>query len=173
MGRLAGSLHDQITGTFCPSLSAPFPSIYAHSVIFFTSRPPHSTMSKKFKSQASSSRAAASTFGAFGGFSGAFSSQGREPSALTYVAEPPDLSRLSEAQLGIAFKNFLKKDEVTRTRALDDLRDHVAGVESRGGTLDDGFLEAWVGLYPHHAPQNNKLIMVRDTTRLKSTRAHP
>ncbi|OOG00697.1 hypothetical protein ASPCADRAFT_37833 [Aspergillus carbonarius ITEM 5010] len=105
-------------------------------------------MSKKFKSQASSSRAAASTFGAFGGFSGAFSSQGREPSALTYVAEPPDLSRLSEAQLGIAFKNFLKKDEVTRTRALDDLRDHVAGVESRGGTLDDGFLEAWIKIYP-------------------------
>ncbi|RAK97481.1 ubiquitin-protein ligase RKR1 [Aspergillus ibericus CBS 121593] len=105
-------------------------------------------MSKKFKSQASSSRAAASTFGALGGFSSAFSSQGREPSSLTYVAEPPDLSRISEAQLGIAFKNFLKKDEVTRTRALDDLRDHVSGVENRGGTLDDGFLEAWIKIYP-------------------------
>ncbi|GKZ19947.1 hypothetical protein AbraCBS73388_005061 [Aspergillus brasiliensis] len=103
-------------------------------------------MSKKFKSQASSSRAAASTFGGFGGFSGTFSSQGKEPSSLTYVAEPPDLSRISEAQLAIAFKNFLKKDEVTRTRALDDLREHVASVESRSGTLDDGFLEAWSAL---------------------------
>lgn len=103
--------------------------------------------SKKYKSQASSSRAAASTFGSFGGFSSAFSSQGREPSSLTYVTEPPDLSRISEAQLTIAFKNFLKKDEVTRTKALDDLRDHVLAVESRNGTLDDGFLEAWVGLH--------------------------
>lgn len=101
-------------------------------------------MSKKFKSQASSSRAAAGAFGTFGGFSGAFSTQGREPSSLTFVAEPPDLSRISEPQLAIAFKNFLKKDEITRTRALDELKDFIAGVESSGGTLDDGFLEAWV-----------------------------
>ncbi|QMW42979.1 hypothetical protein AFCA_007199 [Aspergillus flavus] len=104
-------------------------------------------MSKKFKSQASSSRAA-STFGSFGGFSSSFSGLGREPSSLTYVAEPPDLSQIYEAQLAIAFKNFLKKDEVTRTKALDDLRDHVSTVESRNGTLDDGFLEAWVKIYP-------------------------
>ncbi|PYH99722.1 hypothetical protein BO71DRAFT_479401 [Aspergillus ellipticus CBS 707.79] len=105
-------------------------------------------MSKKFKSQASSSRAAAGAFGSFGGFSTGFSGQGKEPSALTYVAEPPDLSRISEAQLAIAFKNFLKKDDVTRTKALDDLRDHVSGVESRNETLDDGFLEAWIKIYP-------------------------
>lgn len=104
-------------------------------------------MSKKFKSQASSSRAAASTFGSFGGFSSAFSGAGREPSSLTYVAEPPDLSRISEPQLAIAFKNFLKKDEVTRTKSLDDLKDYISAVEGRGGTLDDGFLEAWVCLH--------------------------
>ncbi|KAE8354998.1 hypothetical protein BDV28DRAFT_129930 [Aspergillus coremiiformis] len=105
-------------------------------------------MSKKFKSQASSSRAAANTFGSFGGFSSSFSGHGREPSSLTYVAEPPDLSRIFEAQLAIAFKNFLKKDEVTRTKALDDLKDHVSTVESGRGTLDDGFLEAWIKIYP-------------------------
>lgn len=101
-------------------------------------------MSKKVKSQASSSRAAASTFGSFGGFSSTFSSQGREPSSLTYVTEPPDLSQISEPQLVIAFKNFLKKDEVTRSKSLDDMRDYVSGVEAHKGTLDDGFLEAWV-----------------------------
>ncbi|KAF7587779.1 hypothetical protein BBP40_006714 [Aspergillus hancockii] len=105
-------------------------------------------MSKKFKSQASSSRAAASTFGSFGGFSSSFSSHGREASSLTYVAEPPDLSQIFEAQLAIAFKNFLKKDEVTRTKALDDLKDYVSTVESRSGTLDDGFLEAWIKIFP-------------------------
>lgn len=101
-------------------------------------------MSKKFKSQASSSRAAAGAFGSFGGFSSAFSSEGKDPSSLTYVAEPPDLSRISEPQLVIAYKNFLKKDEVTRTKALEDLKSHISTVGSRGGTLDDGFLEAWV-----------------------------
>ena len=104
-------------------------------------------MSKKIKSQASSSRAAASTFGSFGGFSSAFSSQGREPSSLTYVTEPPDLSQISEPQLAIAFKNFLKKDEVTRSKSLDDLKDYVSDVEVRKGALDDGFLEAWVRLH--------------------------
>ena len=104
-------------------------------------------MSKKVKSQASSSRAAASTFGSFGGFSSVSSSQVREPSSLTYVTEPPDLSQISEPQLAIAFKNFLKKDEVTRSKSLDDLKDYVSGVEARAGTLDDGFLEAWVRLY--------------------------
>ena len=66
---------------------------------------------------------------------------------MTYVAEPPDLSQVSEPQLVIAFKNFLKKDEVTRTKSLDDLKDYISTVEARGGTLDDGFLEAWVCLH--------------------------
>ncbi|KAL2869352.1 ubiquitin-protein ligase RKR1 [Aspergillus lucknowensis] len=105
-------------------------------------------MSKKFKSQASSSRAAASTFGGFGGFSSSAASRRREVSSLTYVAEPPDLSRISEPQLAIALKNFSKKDEVTRTKALDDLRSYVSDVEKSDGTLDDGFLEAWIRIYP-------------------------
>jgi hypothetical protein len=115
-------------------------------------------MSKRFKSQASSSRAAASAFGSFGGFSSSFSGHGREPSSLTYVAEPPDLSQVFEAQLTIAFKNFLKKDEVTRTKALDDLKDYVSTVESRSETLDDGFLEAWVCLHLHYMEWDHMLI---------------
>lgn len=105
-------------------------------------------MSKKFRSQASSSRAAAGGFGAFsssfGGFSTGFSSQGDGPSSLTYIAEPPDLSRISEPQLAIAFKNLLKKDDTTRTKALEDLREYISTVENKKGTVDDGFLEAWV-----------------------------
>ena len=101
-------------------------------------------MSKKFKSQASSSRAAAGAFGSFGGFSGTFGSGGREPSSLTYITEPPDLSRISDQQLVIAFKNLLKKDDITRTKALEELKDHISLVEGRKGTLDDGFLDAWV-----------------------------
>ncbi|KKK14741.1 hypothetical protein AOCH_002242, partial [Aspergillus ochraceoroseus] len=105
-------------------------------------------MSKKFKSQASSSRAAAGAFGGFGGFSSSVSGHGKDLSSLTYVAEPPDLSRISEPQLAIAFKYFSKKDEVTRTKALDDIKEHVSNVEKTGGTLDQGFLEAWIKIYP-------------------------
>ncbi|KAG2014555.1 hypothetical protein GB937_006516 [Aspergillus fischeri] len=105
-------------------------------------------MSKKFKSQASSSRAAASTYGSFGGFSSSFSSAGRAPSSLTYVTAPPDLSRIADAKLAISFKNFLKKDEVTRIKALEEIKDYVLTVESRGATLDDGFLDAWIKIYP-------------------------
>ncbi|KXG50701.1 Zinc finger, RING-type [Penicillium griseofulvum] len=105
-------------------------------------------MSKKFKSQASSSRAAASAFGSFGGFSGSFSGEGKETSALTYIAAPPDLSRISGQQLVIAFKNLLKKDDITRLKALEELRDYITTVEKRKGTLDDGFLDAWVRIYP-------------------------
>lgn len=107
-------------------------------------------MSKKFKSQASSSRAAAGGFGAFSGSFGGFStgafSQAAAPSSLTYVAEPPDLSRIAEPQLVVAFRNLLKRDDITKAKALEDLRDYILTVESRNGTLDDGFLEAWVCL---------------------------
>ncbi|KAJ5294957.1 hypothetical protein N7508_009778 [Penicillium antarcticum] len=105
-------------------------------------------MSKKFKSQASSSRAAASAFGSFGGFSSGLSGQGKEPSVLTYIAAPPDLSRIADQHLVIAFKNLLKKDDITRTKALEELRDYISKVEGNSGTLDDGFLDAWVKIYP-------------------------
>lgn len=101
-------------------------------------------MSKKFKSQASSSRAAAGGASAFGGFSSVFGGQGKEPSSLTYVTEPPDLTVISDQQLVISFKNFQKKDDTTRTKALDDLKEFVSGVEARQEPLNDGFLEAWV-----------------------------
>ncbi|KAJ5901838.1 hypothetical protein N7495_002366 [Penicillium taxi] len=104
-------------------------------------------MSKKFKSQASSSRAAAGGFGSFGGFSG-FNSSGRQPSSLNYISEPLDLSRISEQQLVIAFKNSLKKDETTRTKALEELKEYVLSVEVRKGTLDESFVEAWMKIYP-------------------------
>ena len=113
---------------------------------------PH--MSKKFKSQASSSRAAGSAFGSFGGFSGSLQSQGKEPSTLTYITAPPDLSRITDQQLVIAFKNLLKKDDTTRTKALEELRDHISTVQANKGTLDDGFLDAWVYATGHFIHQH-------------------
>lgn len=105
-------------------------------------------MSKKFKSQASSSRAAAGGFGgfpgSFGGFSSVASSHTHPPSSLSYVTEPPNLSRISEPHLVVAFKNLSKKDDTTKTKALEDIRDFLVKLENRSDDLEDGLLEAWV-----------------------------
>ncbi|EOO00110.1 putative c3hc4 type (ring finger) zinc finger containing protein [Phaeoacremonium minimum UCRPA7] len=54
--------------------------------------------------------------GAFGGFS--TSSSG---SSLSYLAEPPDFSSISDANVVVSFKNLLKKDSTTKAKALEDL----------------------------------------------------
>ena len=103
-------------------------------------------MSKKFKSQASSSRAASGALGG-GAFSGFVSSgvQGEESkSSLSYVSEPPDLSQISDPQVVVAFKNLLKKDSTTKSKALEDLQGFLKTCEAKGGAPEDGFLEAWV-----------------------------
>lgn len=104
---------------------------------------------KKFKSQASSSRAAAGgfgggSFGPFGGFSTAGPAQETPASSLSYVYEPPDLSQISDPQIVVTFKNLLKKDSTTKARALEDLQSHISNVVSSNSSLDDGLLEAWV-----------------------------
>ncbi|EEP82339.1 predicted protein [Uncinocarpus reesii 1704] len=107
-------------------------------------------MSKKFKSQASSSRAASGALGsgAFGAFSQAGADQGDIPSSLSYIFEPPDLSLVSQPQVVVAFKNLLKKDSTTKSKALEDLLDFVCDSESQGARLEDGFLDAWF-VYNH------------------------
>lgn len=105
-------------------------------------------MSKKFKSQASSSRAATSGLGGFtntfGGFSSATASQATAPSSLSYVAEPPDLSRITDPNLVVAFKSLTKKDDITKTKALEDIKETVLRLGNRSEDLEEGFLEAWV-----------------------------
>jgi hypothetical protein len=42
---------------------------------------------------------------------------------------------------------LLKKDDITRTKALEELKEFVSSVEAKNGTVDEGFLEAWVCRY--------------------------
>jgi [phosphatase 2A protein]-leucine-carboxy methyltransferase len=107
-------------------------------------------MSKRFKSQASSSRAASTTFGnsAFGGFTSASSQQQNAASSLSYISEPPDLSQISDPQVVVAFKNLLKKDSTTKSKALEDLQTLLNSGHSEARALEDGLLEAWVCSVP-------------------------
>ncbi|MBE3044647.1 hypothetical protein IMZ48_19220 [Candidatus Bathyarchaeota archaeon] len=66
-------------------------------------------------------------------------------SQLSYVAEPPDLSSISDAHVVVSFKNLLKKDSITKTKALEDLLAYVrAHPHEEGGGAEEAILEAWV-----------------------------
>lgn len=104
------------------------------------------TMSKKFKSQASSARAASTVFGGPSlGFGSQPSPFQTKASPLSYVTEVPDLSGISDPSIVVAFKNLTKKDSVTKGKALEDLQ------ESASSNLETGteatVLEAWVGVF--------------------------
>lgn len=94
-------------------------------------------MSKKFKSQASSARAATAAFGspAFGFGS---TSSG---SSLSYIAEQPDLTGVSDPNVVVSLRNLGKKDSTTKAKALEELQDHV---KSAGTRIEDGVITAWV-----------------------------
>lgn len=92
----------------------------------------------KFKSQASSGRAASGAgFGAFG-----LTSSG---STLSYLAEPPNLSFIDDANVVVCFKNLSKKDGTTKSKALEDLRTYAqAHPYEQDGGVENPILEAWV-----------------------------
>lgn len=103
----------------------------------------HSAMSKRSGKASASSARAASTFGNAPAFGGSFGggSFGGSASQLSYVAEPPNLSAISDPNVVVYFRNLSKKDSTTKAKALEDLQAAVAGLE---GPVEEGVLEAWV-----------------------------
>ena len=101
-------------------------------------------MSRKFKSQASSARAA-SNFGGFGSFQ-------TSASPLAYVAEQPDLSHISEPSVVVSLKNLSKKDSTTKAKALDELLDSLKN------NADTPVLTAWADLYPRTSIDNSQIV---------------
>jgi E3 ubiquitin-protein ligase listerin len=100
---------------------------------------------KKFKSQASSARAASSAFGpsSLGGFGSSAAFQ-TAASPLSYVTELPDLSAISEPKVVVAYKNLSKRDSITKSKALEELQDYLSQASESG--VENAVLEAWVGL---------------------------
>ena len=91
-------------------------------------------MSKRqFKPQASSGRATSSTFGSVTAF-------GAGSSPLSYLAEPPELSRISDPNVAVAFKGLSKKDSTTKAKALEDIQANVVA----SAEIEEGVLDAWV-----------------------------
>jgi E3 ubiquitin-protein ligase listerin len=82
---------------------------------------------------------------AFGGFSAFGSPQGR--SSLSYLAEPPSFSAVSDPNAVVCFKSILKKDSTTKAKALDELIAYVQDhpYEKDGG-VEEAVLDVWVGI---------------------------
>ena len=66
-------------------------------------------------------------------------------SPLSYLAEQPDLSGLSDPNVVVNFKNLSKKDSTTKSKALEDLQSYADSHLQRGDDVEDAFLQAWVG----------------------------
>lgn len=98
-------------------------------------------MSSKFKSKASKANAATATFGSASfGFGSASSA-----STLSYIAEQPDLSGVSDPNVVVSLRNLGKKDSTTKAKALEELQEHV---KTAGSDVQDAVIAAWVSLQP-------------------------
>ncbi|KAH6685780.1 hypothetical protein F5X68DRAFT_16953 [Plectosphaerella plurivora] len=103
-------------------------------------------------------------FGGAGAFSspsrgfGGFSSQSTT-SGLSYLVEPPDLSSISDAHVVVSFKNLLKKDATTKTKALEELVAYVqAHPFEQAGGAEEAILDAWVQVYPRTSIDNARRV---------------
>ncbi|KAI0998676.1 hypothetical protein K3495_g9521 [Podosphaera aphanis] len=103
----------------------------------------------KLKLQASSSRAAGVGFGGFGSVASS--------SSLSYLTEPPDLSTINNPHISLVLKTLGKKDETTRTKALQELRIHI-NAQVQGNAIEDQVIEAWVRIYPRLAIDISRLV---------------
>ncbi|KAI1450465.1 hypothetical protein F5Y02DRAFT_368922 [Annulohypoxylon stygium] len=99
------------------------------------------------------------SFASFGSSSfGAFSTSSRGTD-LSYLAEPPDLSSISDANVVVSLKNLQKKDATTKAKALEELVAYVqAHPHERDGGTEEPILEAWVQLYPRISIDNSRRV---------------
>ncbi|OTA93758.1 hypothetical protein M434DRAFT_395290 [Hypoxylon sp. CO27-5] len=110
---------------------------------------------KPAKSRATSGKAFASSgSGSFSAFSPA--SRGTD---LSYLAEPPDLSSISDANVVVSLKNLQKKDATTKAKALEELVAYVqAHPYEQDGGAEEPILEAWDQLYPRISIDNSRRV---------------
>jgi hypothetical protein len=134
-------------------------SLSSACAISFTAVQTLPTMSKRaFKSQASSARVASSAFGASSLTFGA-PQAGLQTAAslLSYVAEQPDLSGVSNPQIVVALKNLSKRDSTTKAKALEELQEHLSTAAAYDG-VETALLDAWGNLYPRTCIDNSRRV---------------
>lgn len=108
-------------------------------------------MSKgQFKTQASSSRVAISGHEGFG--------SGAHSSSLSYLTKHIDLSGIDCPHIVVAFKNLSRKDDTTRSKALQDLHFHINAQITEKNEVDVAVIQAWVQIYPQLAIDSHRTV---------------
>ncbi|PSR82556.1 hypothetical protein BD289DRAFT_461677 [Coniella lustricola] len=112
-------------------------------------------MTSAMNSSTSSRGFGAPTQSAFGGFTASSGTSG----SLSYLSDPPDLSSISDPNVIVSFKNLLKKDTTTKSKALADLIAYAqAHPHEQDGGVEDAVLDAWVLLYPRISIDNDRRV---------------
>ncbi|KAJ4425091.1 hypothetical protein N0V82_000145 [Gnomoniopsis sp. IMI 355080] len=90
----------------------------------------------------------------FGGFATTTSS-----GSLSYLSDTPDFSAISDSNVVVSFKNLLKKDTTTKSKALAELVQYTQAhpYEDDGG-VEDAILNVWVQLYPRISIDNDRRV---------------
>ncbi|CCU74310.1 RING zinc finger protein [Blumeria hordei DH14] len=108
-------------------------------------------MSKgQFKTQASSSRVAISGLEGFG--------SGAHSSSLSYLTKHIDLSGIDCPHIVVAFKNLSRRDDTTRSKALQDLHFHINAQITEKNEVDVAVIQAWVQIYPQLAIDSHRTV---------------
>ncbi|KAI2777322.1 Zfp294 protein [Daldinia loculata] len=108
---------------------------------------------------AKSRAAAGNTFTSFGSSTFSAFSTASRGADLSYLAEPPNLSSISDANVVVSLKNLQKKDATTKAKALEELVTYVqAHPYERDGGIEEPILEAWVQLYPRVSIENARRV---------------
>lgn len=86
----------------------------------------------------------AGSFGGFGASGGG--------SSLSYLAEPPSFSDISDPNVVVSLKSVLKKDATTKAKGLEELVAYVQAhpFDSDGG-VEESLLDVWVRPLIEHA----------------------
>lgn len=106
---------------------------------------------------AKSRAAAGNTFTSFGSSTFSAFSTASRGADLSYLAEPPNLSSISDANVVVSLKNLQKKDATTKAKALEELVTYVqAHPYERDGGIEEPILEAWVRA--NHVDQYTTLL---------------
>lgn len=112
------------------------------------------------KPQSSKGRAATRGFGSIApsGF-GAFGTPSTSAGSLSYLTDPPDFSSISNSNIIVSFKNLLKKDNTTKSKALADLIQYTqAHPHEQDGGVEEAVLDVWVQLYPRISIDNDRRV---------------
>ena len=95
-------------------------------------------------------RANQSTGFGFGGLS-------TSSTTLSYIAPPPNLSNVP-VDIIVPFKNLLKKDSITKQKALEDIVSYVKTHPIDNGGIQDSVLDAWCQLYSRISIDNSRRV---------------